>query len=158
MCNFLSAIVMRNWDLLCDPFLTDSHEDLLSAHNVRDGLCQHDAFVRVEFIPPKDSPIHNLSTWTLKVDQANTPDWFDSERATNLLKDRVQRMIVADERELLLGGCWILVGEAKIKRVQNARIFSVSGNSQINEMRVEFSSGSAVGKFSGWNDVAEFSD
>jgi len=52
MCNFLSAIALRNGDIFCDPASTDSHEDLIEYK----GLVNNDkeTFVRVEYVPPDD--------------------------------------------------------------------------------------------------------
>ena len=139
MCQFISAIVMKNGDILCDPEHTDSHEDLLSKHNVRDGLTQQDKFVRIEFTPPKgssqdNSNIFDTSKWTLKIDQSNTPDWFSKDKIRADMVARVQRMFVREERKILLGGCWILGDGADVKIVKNARIDRMSGSSRVDRM------------------------
>ena len=135
MCNFLSAIVMQNGDLITNPFLTDSHEDLLQANNIRDGLAQQGTFARIEFLPPKDhSALQDLSTWTLEVDEQVEPIWFDHAAVRAKLEDRVRRMIIDDERDFLLGGVWILAGGAKIKKVKNSRIVFMLGGSQVGRM------------------------
>ena len=135
MCKFLSAIVMRSGDILCDPINTDSHEDLLQAHNIRDTDIQSGRFARVEFTPPEDlTTIMDLSTWTLRVDEDSTPDWFDAVRVREDLSSRIQRMLITDHREFLLGGCWILAGEGKVDTVKNTRIVSMHDTSQVRGM------------------------
>lgn len=132
MCNFLSAIVMRNGDVLCDPEHTDSHEDLLVMHNIWDTRTQQNKFVRVEFLPPEDSSTTlDLSTWKLQVDQASQPEWFDEDKVKETLLARVQRMIVVDKRPLLLGGCWILADGAQITDAISARIFLMLGSARL---------------------------
>ena len=154
MCEFLSAIVMLNGDIVCRPQFTDSHEDLISSANIRDGLTQADGFVRVEFLPPSgstqgkflspsdNSALFDTKSWTLKVDQPGVPDWFNKERARSSLAARVRRMFVQDERKILLGGCYILGDGADIEIVKNARIFRMVGNSKVGTMcgtsKVEF--------------------
>lgn len=132
MCEFLSAVVLANGDIICRPDVTDSHEDLLLSAGVRDGLCQQDRFARVEFTPP-DPPtqIADPATWTLRVDEQATPDWLDEDRVRADLSARVACMIVDDARPLLLGGCWILVGEAHVDRAVNARILMLRDSSQV---------------------------
>ena len=51
MCNFLSAIVMKSGDLICDPEHTDSHEDLLESNGIQDNGMG--GFVLVEFLSPE---------------------------------------------------------------------------------------------------------
>jgi len=135
MCRFLSALVLRSGDIICDPEHTDSHEHLIEAHGLSDrGL---DAFVRVEFIPV-DQNFVDVSSYKLVVDEPGRPDWFESaleERIIESLRDRVRRMIVEDERRLLLGGCWILGPHAVVRVVVNARIYCMVGDSQVGELR-----------------------
>lgn len=49
MCNFLSAIVMKNGRIICDPEHTDSHSDLIAANELRDDDVFIRGWVRVEF-------------------------------------------------------------------------------------------------------------
>ena len=75
MCNFLSAIVLSNGDVLTAPEYTDSHEDLIlhfGLENCDNSRCQH--FVRVEFTPEK---IDDPDSYTLKIDdEGGAPQWF----------------------------------------------------------------------------------
>ena len=132
MCNFLSAVLLKNNTLLCNPQFTDSHEDLLEANNVRDGLAQQDCFVRLEFLPPKDhSTIFDTKSWTLKVDQRDIPSWFNKDEARGKLAARVKRMFVLEDRKILLGGCWILGEDAVVGKAKSARIFMMLNNSKV---------------------------
>ena len=173
MCNFLSAIVMKNGDLITNPQFTDSHEDLLAANNIRDGLAQQGTFARIEFTPPEDlSTIQDLATWNLKVGEKVEPDWFDAPAVRAKLEDRVRRMFIDDEREFLLGGVYILLDGAKIKKVKNSRIVMMLGSSQVGAMRGSsmvrvmgdssmvrvMRSSSQVGEMSGSSQVGEMLD
>lgn len=131
MCNFLSAIVLRSGEILCDPEHTDSHEDLVAAHNLRDN--GHGGFVRIEFIPVNEQ-FTDVSSYKLVLDEPDRPEWFDDaleERILESLRDRVRRMIVDDERTMLLGGCWILGPNAIVKMVLSARIYCMLGSAKI---------------------------
>lgn len=120
MCSFLSAIVLKNGDFVCRPEATDSHESLIESVGLRDD--GRGAFVRVEFVPDFDADIFDLDTWTFRVDQCDTPRWFDATSAETRCRDRVRRLFVLEDRRVLLGGCWILGNSAQIRLVENARI------------------------------------
>ena len=136
MCSFMSAIVMKNGDILCDPEHTDSHEDLLDKFNIRDNQVHQDGFVRVEFLPPEQGTkdVFDVKNWTLKVDQDSTPEWFNFESTTSKLAARVERMFVLEDRPILLGGCWLLGKAAYVKKVQNARIYRMHDSSKVGWM------------------------
>jgi hypothetical protein len=112
MCKFMSALIMRNGDLLCDPEHTDSHEHIVAMHSLRDeghlGAGGRD-WARIEFTPPSDrSTICDLSAWTLSVDENATPDWLDLDAVRAACVARVERMIVREDRAILVGGPWII--------------------------------------------------
>ena len=136
MCNFLSAIVLKNGDIICRPDATDSHEDLIDFANIRDNRLSQDGFVRVEFLPPEHDTkdVFDVKNWTLKVDQASTPEWFNFESATSKLAARVERMFVLEDRPILLGGCWLLGKAAHVKKAKNARIYRMYDSSQVDKM------------------------
>ena len=136
MCNFLSAIVFKNGDIICRPDVTDSHEDLIDFANIRDNQVHQDGFIRVEFLPPEHGTkdIFDTKNWILKVDQASTQEWFSFESTTSKLAARVERMFVLEDRPILLGGCWLLGKKAIVKKVQNARIFGMYGSSKVGGM------------------------
>ena len=138
MCNFISAIVCRNGDILCDPEHTDSHEDLVVVYGLRDqgalGAGGRD-WVRVEFIPPDgSSSIDDPQKWSLRVDEDFMPEWFNVEDVTAKMQERASRMIVCDDRRLILGGCWIVCGSASVQKVSNARIYSVRDSARVDSV------------------------
>jgi hypothetical protein len=134
MCNFLSAIVVQSGEILWDP-TTDSHEDLMTKFNIRDGLCQQGKFVRIEFTHPEDhTQIADLSKWNLKVDEESTPDWFNHEEVRYKLSAIVKEMLVSGEKELLSGGCCILLDGANVGEVKDCRIYCMLGNSKVGKL------------------------
>ena len=144
MCRFMSAIVMRNGDIICDPRI-DSHEELIEKFNIHDGPCQLDRFCRIEFIPPPDdwSKLFDTSAWKLRVDDKFTPEWFSHEKIRLQLISKVQTLLIQEERNKLEGGCWILGSGAKIKEakdvlirwmVKDASIENLTGHSSIDSM------------------------
>lgn len=50
MCNFLSAVVLRNGDVLTHPML-DSHSDLVRYYKLPDTRVYHQHFAKVELTP-----------------------------------------------------------------------------------------------------------
>ena len=150
MCQFKSAIVLKDetrktgYRLLMSAW-TDSHSDLIALNNLNDG--GHLRFARVEFLPSED--LTKLDDYKLKIDEERTPDWFDSEMSEDVAKVMrryVEKMIIVDgEHRLLLGGEYIVGGNAQITEVKNARVHSLGG-----EAHVEYIYGSAsVGAISG---------
>jgi hypothetical protein len=139
MCKFFSGIVMRNLDIIHDAEHTDSHEDLISVNNIKDGNVQlyGQGFARFEFTPPKNSKtIGDISTWNFHIDENVIPNWatenFQEIRAK--IERIVNRMFINDERQLLLGGCWILLENAEIVAAKCTKIAHMSGNSVVNNM------------------------
>jgi hypothetical protein len=125
---------MRNGDILCHPDLTDSHEDLLKKYKIRDGYNQLGKFCRVEYIPTDLKKITDFSTWKLIVDEKIKPGWLDEDRIKSSLNERVKRMFVDEEIDILLGGCWILLSNAHVKTVKNACIKYMLGKSKVGSM------------------------
>jgi len=50
MCNFWSAIITRNGEVLYDKDLT-SHEELVKKHHLKDDKLENRDFVRIEIVP-----------------------------------------------------------------------------------------------------------
>ena len=157
MCTFLSALVLRNGDLVCDPEHSDSHEDLVASLGLRDDQVSNhlESFCRVEFTPPRDhSLVSDLSKWNLKLDEENKPSWFSEEKVRQQLENLVSRHVVSDKRKLLLGDWWILVGEANVKVVKNSRIVAMYDSSQVGSMH----DSSRVGKMYNSSQVGDMYD
>ncbi len=140
MCQFLSAIVSKNGEVYCDPFI-DSHEELIQRFGLRDDQSQFiNNIVRVEFTP-KDDDYFDIENYTLRIDEDSEPDWWasvkDSVHAN--LKDRIQRMIIDKaDNKVLCGGVYFVRDSkilwtrySRILVVKDATIHNVRGNATI---------------------------
>src|SRR5271157_4049745 len=131
MCNFFSGIYQRDESILADPALTDSHADLITIHNLKDEDLFLRSWIKFEYTPDPEKNISDLDSWTLTVDETSTPDWVDLEKLREKCKAIVSRMIVTDSRKLLLGGCWIICGEAKVEEAKSCKVISVCDSASI---------------------------
>ena len=123
MCKFKSAIVLRNGDILHDPF-TDSHEDLIQLFKLDDSDQFIERFVRVEFSPDGDDHT-DLNSYQLKVDEDSTPDWFDElkDGLTEKMKDIVRPMIINEDRDIIVGHA-VVLGEINVNRLVNCLVIN----------------------------------
>ena len=108
MCRDLSCLFTRDGRLIESFANTSSHEDLVAWCGFPDN---EKTLVRIEFTPPSDpAKIEDPSAWNLLVDESSTPDWFNEERARREIWSRIEGMFVRNERTILMGGCWIVLG------------------------------------------------
>ena len=134
MCEFLSALVLRNGDVLWHE-ATDSHSDLVRHFRLPDNTeCRH--FAKIEFTPRSVDGNPNylgVDHYALRVDEDTEPIWFDEVRELVEQKCRsiIRGMIVTDKRDFLLGGKWILAGNACVRAVKSSHLVSVSDSAQI---------------------------
>ena len=138
MCNFLSALVLQNGDVLVDPEHTDSHEHLVAHWKLDDSREYARRWVRVEFMPPDYMKIDEPDTYVLKLDETTSPVWWTDELQAKVAEDLrslVRRMLVTDTQDILLGGCWILAGKANITKAVSARIVAMCDSSKVGTMR-----------------------
>ena len=137
MCNFKSALFLKNGDMV-ESEHTDSHESLILSAELRDNSEFFQYFVRVELNPPEDlNNISDIKKWRFKVDQLDTPDWWSKikNNCEEKLRTKVSKMILVNEKKnILLGGTWILI-DSCIKEIYNSRIIAMFDSSQIGTMR-----------------------
>ena len=133
MCQFKSAIVLKNGDVIHSDY-SDSHEDLIDMLELSDkGM---GAFVRIEFIP-EENKYSDYELYTLKVDQQDTPDWWNEDlikRTTDHMREIIKRMIIKTNKKCLIGGSYIIDG-AKIGRCVSSNIIVMLGSSNVGVMR-----------------------
>ena len=113
MCNFMSGLFFRNGDIFCATEYTDSHEILKRAAGAGRASMVTGELEPVpwEYTPPDDLKLAgDLSKWTLKVDQETTPSWWDAEKVRAYCERRVEAMFIKEPRGMVLGGCWICLG------------------------------------------------
>ena len=138
MCNFLSAIILKNLDVIWDYEYTKSHEELIKKYNLVDdeiGLYS-EKFCRIEFIPiGHTKSINNKDNWRLIVDESSIPHWFNKEIIMNKLWTIISNMFIQDKRETLQEGCFILLDGAEVENVNNCNIPYMVGNSKVGILR-----------------------
>lgn len=132
MCEFKSAIVLQSEEIITSPF-TESHEDLIDMVEIKDN---GHAFVRVEFVTTNNQ-YADLDKYVLKVDQKDTPDWWTTEvveRVTTNMRELIRRMIVTDDKTMLVGGQYILENRS-VKKCKECNIVAMLGSSKVGVMR-----------------------
>ena len=133
MCNDLSLIFLKNYTILEDFEHTSSHEDLIDKHNLDDSpeAKYLEKFCRVEYTPPENlKDIEDLSKWNLEVDECEIPSWFDVDKARNLIENKVSSMFIKEDRKILLGGCWIILG-GNINKIKNSKVIYLGGEAKV---------------------------
>lgn len=131
MCQFFSALVLRNGDLRHHPML-DSHSDLVQYFGLRDDRLGHDHFAKIELTPGDDWL--DPATYRFRLDEETTPAWWnevavDAEAACRRV---VERMIIrTGERRLIVDGCWIVGGDATLTDVRGGRLMRVQDSASI---------------------------
>src|ERR1700743_2772125 len=103
MCNFKSAIVMRDegskggFRLLLSPW-TESHSELETIFKLKEKARLN--YAKVEFTPDDMAKAHLVETYKLTIDQERTPEWFDDEmkeKVTEKLSDYIKSIIISGD-------------------------------------------------------------
>ena len=155
MCEFHSGIVTMK--RVFTDLDTDSHSDLLEKYHIKDDFKEAN-FVKVELVPT-NKPVHEAiltptdKEWTLRVDQSDYPDWWESSKKwakkemLKSLKNVIKkRCVLAGQavKEIKDGERWVIVcgnvdyvyGSATINDVCDlATINDVCGSATINDVR-----------------------
>ncbi len=130
MCNFFSAVVLKNGDVLSHPMI-DSHSELVEYFTLPDANAHIQHFAKVELTPTTQESWLDPSLWAFRVDEPVVPVWWTDELAAQVeseMRRRVAAMIITDDSHpLLVDGCWIVGGEAKIREVRSGRIVRMWG-------------------------------
>ena len=141
MCQFKSAIVLKNGDVLHNEFI-DSHEDIITINGLKDNKTE--SFVRVEYLPTGE--LWEIGKYKLSVDEPQTPEWFDKvkDKAERKLKAIINRMIISVDTPMVVGRRIIVKPGVKILSIRqtvidvlykDSRVNVMWGNSQVNVMR-----------------------
>ena len=138
MCQFKSAIITKSGDVLHSHF-TDSHEDLIRLFKLNDtsDVRGEPRFARVEFKPDSKIDLGDASKYTLLIDEARTPEWFDDAMkisVENKLRLIVEGMIITGNVDMLVGGKYILAKGAHVSCIKNCLIEVMLGSSNVGEM------------------------
>jgi len=142
MCQFLSALATKDGQVLHASEYTDSHEVLVRYFGyTKNDLQLHDdrrIFVRVEFTPPADLDcVTDVKKWRFKLGENVAPAWFNAKiegRVQSKLKSIVQQMLIGKDKDVILGGCYVLHSKARIAVVGGGIIRLMLGSSQVGEM------------------------
>ena len=139
MCQFKSAIVVRDerkklgFRLLMSPW-TESHEDLVTIHNLRDNRLN---FARVEFTPESLSTAHQVETYKLRIDEERTPEWFDADMKSAVVEKLsvyIKSIIVTGDVCLLIGGQFV-VGPGVTIETAKSCIINVLAGGTVSDVR-----------------------
>ena len=129
MCKTFSFYAAKTGDFYSLVDHTDAHSMIAEVFGLRDNDVSYYAenLAKGEFTPPEDTKLwSDLSKWTLTVEERETPEWFDHEKARAYMERLIRPMFVTNERRWLVGGCWIFDGEkATARGVLNGRIVGV---------------------------------
>lgn len=136
MCRFLSAIVKKNGDILCNPEVTDSHSTLAMMHGLPDNTDSgYINCARVEFAPNLNSELDDLSAYRLHVDERVIPEWWSSKKVEPIienLRNRVTNMIKYGSKPVIVGGAAIVPNKREIiATISDVRIPYIGGPSRI---------------------------
>jgi hypothetical protein len=130
VCNFFSALVLQNGAVLTHPML-DHHSDLVRYFKLPDTSQFLHRFAKVKLTPVDWM---DVSTWNFRLDEETRPQWWDdiAASAEAELRKRASAMILRDgEHDLIVDGCWIVGGTAKIREVRSGRIVRVTGSAHL---------------------------
>ena len=140
MCKFKSAIVVDDerekggFRLLMSPW-TESHSELVTIFKLRDdGKLR---FARVEFSPETMDKAHLVETYTLRIDEERTPEWFTDDMKETVaakLRAYVSSIIVTGDVALLIGGQFIIAPGAKVESAHSMVINAICGGT-VSEIR-----------------------
>jgi len=135
MCKTFSFYAAKTGDFYSLVDHTDAHSMIAEVFGLRDNDVSYYAenLAKGEFTPPEDTKLwSDLSKWTLTVDERETPEWFDHEKARAYMERLIRPMFVTNERRWLVGGCWIFDGEkATARGVLNGRIVGVINDANL---------------------------
>ena len=130
MCKFLSAIGLKNGDIICEPSI-ESHELLVEANSLNDEGSKLRNWVRIEYYPDDDKDLADISKYKLHIDDSHF-DWIDGikDKWVRKLNVRLKKIIISEDRVFLPVGLFILSGEITIQYAGNATIQD-AGNATI---------------------------
>ena len=133
MCNFKSGIVLRDesfkggFRLLMSPW-TESHSELETIFQLHQD--KRDNRAKVEFSPQSMDESYKPETYTLTIDEARCPEWFDEEMKSAVsekMRSYIKSIIVSGDVQLLIGGQFIIAPGAKVECAKSMVINAICG-------------------------------
>ena len=151
MCKFYSAIVLKNGDIIHNPWTT-SHQDLIEEFNINDNNGYTQRFVKIEFYPEDQNDIDDETKYVLRVDENETPDWFTEiiDSVTEKMMVIIKNMIIKNQTLKVLTGKCIILSNSKVDKMIASKCY-VMKSSNVGEMRES----SNVGEMWGSSNVGE---
>jgi hypothetical protein len=130
MCQFLSAIVLKNGDVLHSPLL-DSHSELVTLFKLPDTSAHHQHFAKVELTPPADwEGWADVSNWDFRLDEPTQPGWWAdvAQSAEESVRNIIRRAILpAGERDFHLDGLAIIGPGVTVRAMRGGRAYLWGG-------------------------------
>ena len=133
MCEFKSGIVLQDesakggFRLLISPW-TESHSELETIFGLKDG--KRLAYAKVECKPAKMEEAYKPETYTLRIDQERTPEWFSAEMqeaVAQKMRDYIKSIVVSGDVRLLIGGQFVIAPGAKVECAKAMVISAMCG-------------------------------
>lgn len=126
MGNLKSCLVFQD-RVFCPDY--NDHQDMIDKLGIKGGYqSASKPFVRVELLPPDGvkSLMEPLDSWTLKVDQDVTPDWWDEEADRPRVEEAVEEWrkehVFADGEHSIKTGIVYALGGAKVEAWDDAAV------------------------------------
>ena len=129
MCKFLSAIGIKNGDIICNPNI-DSHEDLIKMNDLKESKIRN--WTRLEYYPDNENEYHLIEKYKLHVDD-DIAIWITDSLKKKWIKKlnaKLSRIIIKENKYILQGNTYILSGNILIEKLIYCRIFN-AGHSTI---------------------------
>jgi hypothetical protein len=130
VCNFLSAIVLKNGDVLHSPLL-DSHSELVTLFKLPDTSAHHQHFAKVELTPPAGwDGWADVSKWDFRLDEPTQPGWWAdvAQSAEESVRNIIRRAILpAGERDFHLDGLVIIGPGVTVRSMRGGRAYLRGG-------------------------------
>lgn len=135
MSKFITAIALTDGSIIVDAEHTDNYITLAKVHELQNEHHLPDeekTWFPVVFTAPKDlSHIDDVTKWRLSIKvKSEVLSRFRRELINNL-RDYVERLIVRTDRDVLLGGPWIILS-GKVGLVRG-RIHMVGPDADLND-------------------------
>lgn len=148
MCEYLSALVLRNGDIVHSPY-TDSHSDLILSAGLDENDTPHRGeprFSRVEFRPADPADLASIEKYRLVLDEGREPEWFAEhrEKVESTLRRWADAAIIRSPVPILFGGRWVVAKGGRVGRLVGGTIVANFGVVTVNYGTVVCNSGTVT--------------
>ena len=126
MCKPASFVLTENnvyWSLK-----TDSHDEILLEHDLRDSIAGKVQIVRCEITPPQGDYFLKPDEWNYRLDQDAVPEWYDAEKCEQRARLELNKWIKARVFQDVIGETEISDISVWVKKSQ----VKAYGSAQVN--------------------------